>query len=835
MKANSESNKTPQIISYFDNYRGITFLNDLFKKHPDLFETSTSINKHSDCCGGFVFYLLYSGQVVKASCLFDEFELFMKNSNPNIMKALMSNPYKIYSEGLNIISWARYLKDTCTFCIYEPILKLNDIVLQTFLQTRKFIYNDKDYYLEDIRPLAFTNVGENITDLLPYIAYLYNFLINCSPYEFNSVANGNVQTVYTQAINQYFESAWMKLIKNYPMLKIETFYSSLDNDTIFNIVNKEDIRALLKDILEPSNILEIRNSIIENNPDILSACVKDQLMISQEDVLQGFHEVFTRLVDIVIKCNPFTKLLDSIPYFANFNPSLDITYRLVEWSLCGSDTPFLITDSFEFIPLQKYQKKYERIPKMKIETDIQKNILCGNSAFLLSDPAQQIIIGYIIKELNDVLNDVMNDTDSLKPSVCDTNELIESQLFNIYINGLFAKHNSVLSEQLKHLSRSDIIILESLSNSLNKFYNNQFSSNIIRSYIFSFYPEYLLKFCNTASKHNITSTKSFSSIVYYCLHSEIDNNKINNLLNLEYALMCVHNRHFCNIVNMMSNKITSVILHNSYIFQPYVMKTTNSIHEYTLGGITLCQKSIITNALVRAIEFIRYTRGTTEELECFLEWIKRLDNEEINDTLEDFLIKKDINTIKNILVSRFNTLSSKSSKNNIYNCLEGFIFENNKFRKRNDIYFYTDSLLNEISKYCFEKQLAKNIQAEELYWRPLRITTNSISTTFPSKNKFFIDKIECTSYIMENGEYSQIPIIKYNSEIETISIIYQPPQGLKVIKIISPSGSILENNVFFIFTNAKVSEEWISKDTSYEENNRMILNGVNMKINPNTR
>ena len=833
MKANTEANKNVQALSYFDNYRGITFLNDLFKKHPDLFETSTSINKHSDCCGGFVFYLLYSGQIVKASCLFDEFELFIKNSNPNIMKALMGNPYKIYSEGLNIISWARYLKETSTFCIYEPILKLNDIVLQTFLQTRKFIYNDKTYTLEDIRPLAFTNIGENITDLLPYIAYLYNFLINCSPYEFNSVANGNVQTIYVQSLNQYFENAWLKLIKNYPMLKIETFYSSLDNGNIFNIVNKEDIRSLLKDILEPSNILEIRNSIIENNTEILSACVKDQLMISQDDVLQGFHEVFTRLIDIIIKCNPFTKILDNVPYFSCFNPNLDITYRLVQWCLCGSNTPFLITDSFEFIPLQRYLKKYDRIPKMKIETDIQKNILCGNSAFLLSDPSQQIVIGYIIKELTDLLNDVMNDIDYLKPSACETNELIESQLFNVYINGLYARYNSILSEQLKNMNKSDIVILESLTNALNKFYNNQFSSNIIRSYIFSFYSDNLLKFCNTASKHNISSTKSFSSIVYYCLHNEIDKNKIENLLNLEYALMCINNKYFCNTINAMSNKITSLILHNSYIFQPYIMRTTNNIHEYTIGGITLCQKSIITNALIRAIEYIRHTRGTTEELECLLEWIKVLDNNEINDTIEELLIKNDINTIKSILISKFNSLSSSTNKHVVRTSLDSYKFEDKKFRKRNDIYFINDSLLSDLSKYCFEKQLAKNIQADELYWRPIKITTNAIRTTFPSKNKFFIDKIECTSYIMENGEYVQIPIIKFDSKIETISIIYQPPQGLKVIKIITPSGSLLENNVFFIFTNSKVSEEWITKNIQYEDANRMIVNGANMKANVN--
>ena len=176
MEANANQNKPPQSFTYFDNFRGLSFLNDLFKAHPDLFETPTKIDKHGDACGGFVFYLLYSGQMVKASALFDEFAVYMRNSNPKIIQTIMTKPQDIYSvQGLNIITWAKYLRETGTFCVYEPVLKLNDIVLQTFLQTKKVIWNDKTYNLEDIRPIAFTNIGENITDLIPYICYLYNF------------------------------------------------------------------------------------------------------------------------------------------------------------------------------------------------------------------------------------------------------------------------------------------------------------------------------------------------------------------------------------------------------------------------------------------------------------------------------------------------------------------------------------------------------------------------------------------------------------------------------------------------------------------------------------
>lgn len=507
---------------------------------------------------------------------------------------------------------------------------------------------------------------------------------------------------------------------------------------------------------------------------------------------------------------------------------MEITYRIVQWCLCGSDSPFFISDSFEFIPLQKYLQKYERIPKMSIKTDIQKNMLCGKIPFILSNPAQQIIIGYIIREMNDLLNDISLDVDILKPSSTDATELIESELFNIFINGLFSKHNKVLSKHFQSLHKTDILILESLSNSLNKFYSNQFSNNIIRTYIFSFYCDYLLKFCQTASKNNEHTTKSFSSFVYWCLeNSDIDTKRIENLLNLEYGLMCVNNKDFANMINNMSSRITSIILHNSNIFQPYIKKTTNNIHEWTIGGISLCQKSIISNPLIRGCEFLRRVRGTTEEIECFMDWILKLDNQTINETIEEFINRNEINSIKNIIISRFNNISSEKK----LKCLENYEFDGNRFKIRNDIYFINDSILKEITQYSFDKQLAKNIQSPDLYWRYIKITTNKITTTFPYKNKFFIGKIECSSYIMENGEYVDIPVIQYNSDIETISIIYQPPQGLKVIKITTPSGGLLENNVFFIFTNGKITQEWMTKDVEYEQMDKLTTNGGTVKIN----
>ena len=816
-EANAKQNVPAQSFTYFDNFRGLHFLNDLFKKHPSLFETPTPIDKHANAVGSFVFYLLYSGQMVKAQSLFDEFELFVSNSNPKILTSK-----NIYStEGLNLITWARYLKETSIFIIFEPILKLNNVVLQSFLETQKFIWSDRNFKLQDLKAIGFTNIGENITELLPYIAYIYNFLINCSPYEFNSVANGNVQTIYTQQLNQYFESNWKKLIKNYPMLRIEQLYQSLDTDELLKIVNPDDIRNLLQDILSPESLLEIRNEIIQNNAEMLDSCVRDQLMLSQENIFQGFHEVFTRLVDIVLNNSPITKLHKQIPFFSSFNPDMEITWRIVNWCLCGSNTPFFIDNDFNFFPLRKYLLKLQGVKEMKIETDIQKGILNGKVPFLLSDPAQQIVIGYIIQEFTDLLNDLSINTDTILPGELDANQSIEGEVFSIVMNGTSANHNQFISEIFKNLNPTDKLILDKLQNSLNKFFPNSFANNIIRSFIFLNFSDNLLQFI---SKNN--SISGFSNFIEFCLlPDEERETKILKLLNIEYALMCVHNKTFVNLVNSMSSRIISIILHNSFIFNTYIKGTTDKIHQWVIGGISLCRKSIISNPLVRGIEFIRRVLGTTEEFECMRNWLIFLDNQTINETIEDFIQKNDVTSIKNILVSRFNNYKKLS-------CLENWKIVDGKVQLKNNPYFLDN--LTEVIRFTFSKQSPKNVQTREIFWRPIKITPSSKSTSVPFKNKFFINRTECGSYLMENGEYVNVPIIEFNSVIETVSMIYQPPNGLKVLKIISPSGEILENNSFFIFTNGSTTETWIKKPIEYEGLTKMTIEGGDVKVNPGT-
>ena len=857
MKENAEQNIPAQSFTYFDNFRGIHFLNDLFVQYPELFETSSVVEKHSNAKGSFVYYLMYSGQVVKPQALFDEFEMFLKFTGDDQTK-------------FGLINWARYLKETGIFYIFEPVLKLNNIVLQSFLQTRKIIWNDNTYTLDDLSPIAFTLSGENIAELLPYIAYLYNFLINCSPYEFNSIGNGNVQQIYIRQLNQYLESAWRKLIKNYPMMKLEQLYQSLDSGDIFEYINKSDIQTLLQDILSPETLLEIRNKIIENNLNLLDSCVKDQLSLSQDNVLQSFHEVLTRLTDIVISHSPITSIYNNAPQFHVFNPDMDIVWRIVEWCLTGAEPTFCINDDFEFLPLDSYHTKIKGIREMKIDSEVNKSTIIGKVPFMLSDPVRQIIIGYVKQEFTDLMNDLSVSTEEFMPGQFDAETSLEGEIFSIIANGYFSRYSSVVSEMFNKnlLSQADKLILDKLNQSVKKFYSNIFSSNLIRSYIFSFFCDNLLKHLvnpavNPANPLQSSSAKSlsttlssssslnllsnieqgyysgtipkkpkkqskqtinFSNFKYVC-SSAIDKQRFVNIANIEYALMCVHNVQFGNIVNAMVSRITSIILHNSHIFQVYIKGTTDNIHPWAIGGITLAQRSIISNPIVRGCEFVRRCIGTNEHVECLLEWMSFLNDQTVNETTEDSL-GKDMSLVRNLINSRFNTSKTK------LDCLWNYVWKDGKLTKLTNAYFV--DYINKVFRYCFSRQSPKNTQANELFWRPIMIGPRMFKTYRPNLNKFFIGKTECTSYIMENGEYCELPVLQYHSSMQTISIIYQPPSGLKVLKIISPSGLLPENNTFFIFSSAELKEEWVKKNIEFDGLTKMTIEGGTVKVNPNT-
>ena len=101
-----------------------------------------------------------------------------------------------------------------TLSFYLISIYLNNKVLQSFLNKKQLNYRQKIITLNDLRPVAYTNVGENIIGLLPYITYIYNFFINCRNYTFNEIISGSKQNVFMENVNNTFDNYYIKLLSS---------------------------------------------------------------------------------------------------------------------------------------------------------------------------------------------------------------------------------------------------------------------------------------------------------------------------------------------------------------------------------------------------------------------------------------------------------------------------------------------------------------------------------------------------------------------------------------------------------------------------------------------
>ena len=173
-----QTEESPFISMLNIGYKSIVFAKLLLQNYPELFGDEAAA----------IFYIENAGKTIKPELLYLAFENYLTNSTTNIIKAKLNNVPLYTVNQDNIIQWARYIQNKEKFVIFEPVMHNCNNVLKTFINCgKKFIYKNYDLDIEKIKPLCVNNVGENCAELMIYVAYLYNFFINCKPFVFNEV------------------------------------------------------------------------------------------------------------------------------------------------------------------------------------------------------------------------------------------------------------------------------------------------------------------------------------------------------------------------------------------------------------------------------------------------------------------------------------------------------------------------------------------------------------------------------------------------------------------------------------------------------------------------
>ena len=119
------------------------------------------------------------------------------------------NPFKYDTDYL--ITWARIIQRNQIIIEFEPIMKQLKTIFNNWLSNPKINYGGIDYNISFFHPLCYTYSGENITSLLPYIAYLFTFFIYCNPYEFDEGQSESSVFGFYKAVDDWYMKHYIQL------------------------------------------------------------------------------------------------------------------------------------------------------------------------------------------------------------------------------------------------------------------------------------------------------------------------------------------------------------------------------------------------------------------------------------------------------------------------------------------------------------------------------------------------------------------------------------------------------------------------------------------------
>ena len=827
-------------------YKAIDFTTKVFKLYPELFSEKASS----------LYYIELAGTTKKAELIYNLFEDFITSSPNNVIEAIINGTSLVGLDCDPIIGWARFIQQTKKCYIFEPVLTLNNKVLQSFLNKKQLNYRQKIITLNDLRPVSYTNVGENIIGLLPYITYIYNFFINCRNYTFNEIISGSKQNVFMENVNNTFDNYYIKLlssIQNTQTITISQLYSN--PEYLVKLFDQNVLRNMFSEMLSYELINKIRDKVIEmDTSNELQQCVNIQLSVSEEVVEKGYYQVLSNLIDIILDKNPITKEFLKIPYFDMKNIDVFELEMMTHYAISGGKCPFGITKTNEYVGSADKYSEIPGIPKQQLLTEVFPITIGPRRPFVESNVALNIATAYVRDKFEEIQTDLLSDSFiSIDETFIDTEKIgkdrMENILVGLFVNGKWLHDNGSMANIFKILMNSKTFRFEiegilNLSKIYELFFTNKFAAKMLPAYILSFLNEWILSFILNDRCGNLNN---FYPMVYFCLNHKFDIERIRKLSNMQTSIMFLHNKAYTNLVNEKVREISKLLTFNSYIFLPYLKGISDKIDVYGIGGCELVNKAKYANPLVRGYWYLVSTQGTCENVETVYEWIKFMDSSTAYSLIEDAINANDQNTIIKILINRFNNMIDN---NNVPLLLNNYEFiENGTFRLKTTPYYIdltsenNSNIVSLLTKFAFPMSHAKNIQSKELYFKPVNYRNGSFKATVSNKNKLKFGDNSMPAVLKDITQEYKVPYYDYNSSMESANIAFTPLSGYKLYVVITDNGRTRENNVFWIFSklttvsfdrhfNSEFNNIYDQQDSSYYKN-RMGILGLTKKPVPN--
>lgn len=820
--------QTTEVISPLASLMGqkteaIMFTYNKFLQNPQLF----GVNAET------LIYAQHSGHKYKPEVYYSLFELFIKQRNEKYVHDKQNNTIKNnFAYDLDyLITWARLIKQNKIILEFEPVMRILKDVFNNWLENKKVFWGGILYSIDTFKPLCYTNSGENILSLIPYICYLFTFFIHCYPYEFDEGQSESSMFGFYKSLEAWYMLHYSELGKDFNVDIIKD-----PPEYLMNIPDKYWI-DMYSHMLNVDDIIRIRNDEIAKTPQLLEQCIGSQNGLNLKYVTNAWNNVMTNLIKIVISNSPIKRLFDSIP---RFNPnSLDVN-ELMMWTqycMSGGNKPFCIEQepvSYD-IPCKSsnYPFIYHGDPKsinklppsivgsQSLKSNIKELSISKLKAFTCSDLMMEMCTAYIRQEFIKKKTDILDDNPiDISENMLRNNNLYDkplSQLVkDLFINGLWMYDNSSMAASLNILLSkkefvdeiSDILSLGAITQIV---YDNRLAATIISTYLLSYINTWLLDTC--VNGYNLFTFSPYT----YIPTLQTSSARISKLLNIVTSLLYIANPLYCRFVNVCMNDFTGLVTMNSIIQQPYVKGLDDKADIYAIGGCELYNYSHFTNPLIRGYGFVANVFGNSEAIETFYRWIYKLDNTALFEVIDESL-NNNTSIIEISLKAQWAKLIANS---NYPNLLRNYSFTQNGYRFKNLPYFLDlstsggVSILNLICSYTYAYSNPKASINRQIMFRPIEFKNNRIIAKAPVKNGMNINNTILHAELTMTGSIETIPVYDFNGSMEELSLIYTNPNGMRLEKLILFNSRFDANQTIWIFTNVPV----ITRFQKYKINN----------------
>lgn len=833
----SASYITPLSAILDEQAPAVSFTLKLFKLKPYLFQTNAQS----------LMYAQYSGTAYKPDTIYNIFEMFMRLNDSKYISAKrmepnIENTYK-YDIDL-LITWARVIQKTKTAIIFEPIMSNLSKMMNIWMNNRKVSFNGIEYDINIFKSLCYTYSGEPILSLLPYLCYIMTFLIHCRPYTFNEAQTESSTYGFYKSLNEYYQLN----------------YTALSKDLGFNIVKSSNEQLaklddkylidLYKIMLHPDKIIQIRNREMSKTPELLDEAISDQNGLNMEFVKNAWNTTMTQLLKRIIQYSPIKKIFDSIP---RFKPSGNLNvYELMMWTqycLSGGDKPFCIDseintsmkgnvshysmmahadpEAIQPLPSSVFTTQY-------IKSHIKSLTIAKGFPFCSNDVILELATAFLLKQFDTMRNDVLNDN----PITIDESMLRDDNLYDkslsfmlkdLFINGLWMKHNSSMSVALNLLLEnksfaSEISDILSLSSVTQIVYDNRLASTIITTYILSYLDDWLLYHCN--NNYNFYSFSPYS----YLTTLEPSGNRIAKLLDMTISLLYISSKQYCSFVNASMKQFSDMMVMNPIIQQVYVKGLADAADIYAIGGCDLYNYAKISNPLIRGYGWVNSVYGTCEQLEIFYQWIKNLQNNSLMELFENSL--SNISVIEMSLKLQYTKMFTNKSFPNL---LSNYTFTPNGYKFRNYPYYLDlktsddKNIITIICEHTFPKSNASQSTEMSINFKPIIYSKGNVIAMKTAVNSMFVNESILPAKLSESGLHMKVPIYNFDGRVEEVKVIYVTPENHHAEIYTLFNSRYHENQTIILFTTMQKLTRFQNYDLQNNEfsNNNSVMNFTN--------